>query len=80
VPGEDEATCFLNPFYCESKEHMQLLYTEYFGEEDPTNADQYELVDRLIAMGIDTQCEVCTVCLLAYMRTLLALQNGSFLL
>lgn len=57
IPGSPDATCWINPFFCESQDNMQLLYDAYFGKFTG-NTEQYELVLRMSAMDLDSQCDV----------------------
>jgi hypothetical protein len=58
TPGSAEALCTINPYYCESQDTLKDFYAQYLAAFQTTFLPQYELEKSILAMDLDTQCEV----------------------
>jgi hypothetical protein len=62
TPGSPDATCSLNPYYCESQDTMIEFYQKYMtGFQDTTKGDQFSLEEMLLGMDLTTQCQVANL-------------------
>jgi hypothetical protein len=59
VPGEPEAVCSLNQYYCESQDHMTLFYKKFLAPfQDQSKTAQFELESHLLSLSLEDQCSV----------------------
>jgi hypothetical protein len=58
VPGDTDAVCTLNSYYCESQAHMDEFYAKYLSPFQSTSEAMYGLEDMLLGMSLDRQCAV----------------------
>lgn len=58
TPGEPEALCTIDPYYCESQDTMNEFYFKFLAAYQNENMPQYAFQARLMELDLDTQCSI----------------------